>query len=458
MKELMKRFGILITFFAVLILSACGGESSLPVATGKANIRAINAVKTSSDVGFLIEERTLGAVGFRQITSNNRFDDLTYNFNFDVLYAGVPEIVRVASILVDIVKDLEYNFVLTGTLADPSILVWETMDREFTGTESIFEARFAHTAASLGTVDYYFAALGVDPLVGEEAGTLSFGDILSSIDYEAGEYVLTITVEDMPDQVLYESAPANFNGAAQQIISSFDGDANTFAPVIAKAFASSFDSASGTILMPDINYPPTAEFVNGSLAIGTVDIYEDALLSSQIVAGHAYKDVSDELEVSPEAYPVLYTPTTLLSPVLIDDEITFFGGIRGRVVAYGESGNLQIRPYAPDRRSVETQAKLQVFNSATNFEFVSVFVEDADTPIEDILLLLPRAIIPSGGTDTPIRLAEGSYDIYLTNVLNEIVFAGPIRIDVEFGDVLGGMIFETNDPNVFEFEFLPNNP
>jgi hypothetical protein len=458
MNELMKGFGILITFFAVLILSACGSESSLPVATGKANIRAINGVKTAPDVGFLIEERTLGAVGYRQITSSSRYDDLAYNFNFDVFYAGELELVRVASIFVDIIKDLDYILVLTGTLADPSILVWETADREFTGTETIFEARFAHTAASLGNVDYYFAALGVGPLVGEEAGTLSFGDVLPSIDYEAGEYVLTITAEGMPGQVLYESAPTNFIATSQIIISSFDGDANTFAPVVGRAFTSSFDSVGGSIIMPDTNYPPTAEFVNGSLAMGTVDIYEDALLSSQIVTGHAYKDVSDELEVSPEAYPVLYTPTTLLSPVLIDDEITFFGGIRGRVVAYGESDDLQIRPYVPDRQSIESQAKLQLFNSATNFDFVNFFIEDADTPIEDILLLVPRAVIPSGVAGSIIRLAEGSFDIYLTNVGREIVLAGPIRIDVEYGDVFGGMIFETIDPDVLELDFLPNNP
>jgi hypothetical protein len=454
----MKRFGILITFFAVLILSACSSESSLPVATGKANIRAINGVKTAPDVGFLIEERTLGAVGYRQITSSSRYDDLAYNFNFDVFYSGELELVRVASIFIDIIKDLDYILVLTGTLADPSILVWETADREFTGTETIFEARFAHTAASLGNVDYYFAALGVGPLVGEEAGTLSFGDVLPSIDYEAGEYVLTITAEGMPDQVLYESAPTNFNAASQLIISSFDGDANTFAPVVARAFTSSFDSVGGSIIMPDTNYPPTAEFVNGSLAIGTVDIYEDALLSSQIVTGHAYKDVSDELEVSPEAYPVLYTPTTLLSPVLIDDEITFFGGIRGRVVAYGESDDLQIKTYAPDRQTIESQAKLQIFNSATNYDLVSVYIEDADTPIEDILILAPRRVILSGNAGATIALAEGSFDIYLTNVAPEIVLAGPIRIDVEYGDVLGGMIFETIDPDVLELDFLPNNP
>ena len=452
----MKRFATLITLLAALLLSACGGESSLPVATGKASIRAINGVKTAPEVGFLIEERTLGSASYRQVTSINRFDDLSYNFNFDTIFAGELELVRVASIFVDIDKDLDYIFVLTGTLADPSILVWETSEREFTGTETVFETRFAHTAESLGSVDYYFAAPGVDPVAGEEAGTLVFGDVLPSIDFEAGEYVLTITASGMPDQVVYESRTTTFIAASQVIVSSFDGDANSFAPFIARAITSGFDSASGSITMPDVNYPPTAEFVNGSLAIGTVDIYEDGLLTSQIVAGHAYKEMSAELEMPLDVNPVLYTPTTLLSPVLIDDAIAFFSGVRGRVVAYGPADALQIRSYVPDRRTFETQAKLHLYNAAINFDFINVFVVDADETIEGKLPI--RAVFPSGSAAPVIALAEGSFDIYFTKFDEEAILAGPIRIDVVYGDVLGGMVFDTVDPAVLEFNFLPNNP
>ena len=188
----MKRFAILIPLITALALSACG-ESSLPVATGKASMRSINGVQTSPEVAFLIEERTIGIASYRQATAQTRFDDLAYNFNFDVRYAGEIGLVRVASVFVDIIKDLDYIFVLTGTLADPSILTWETVVREFTGTETVFEARFTHTSDSLGSVDYFFAAPGVDPVAGEEAGTLAFGEVLPSIDFEAGEYVLTIT-------------------------------------------------------------------------------------------------------------------------------------------------------------------------------------------------------------------------------------------------------------------------
>jgi hypothetical protein len=189
------------------------------------------------------------------------------------------------------------------------------------------------------------------------------------------------------------------------------------------------------------------------LAIGTVDIYEDALLSSQIVAGHAYKDVSAELELSVGDNPVLYTPATLLSPVLIDDVVNFFGGLRGRVVAFGPSDALEIRTYVPDRRTIETQAKLHIFNAAINFEFLNIFVVDADTTIED--KIPTRVAFPSGAVAPVIGLSEGSFDVYLTEFGEDAILAGPIRVDVEYGDVLGGMIFDTDDPNVLEFNFLP---
>jgi len=455
----MKKTAALLTLAGAIFLGACGSDSSLPVATGKASIRAINGVKTATEVGFLIEERSIGSAAYRQITTPSRFDDLSYNFNFDVSYAGERELVRVASVFQDIVKDTDYVFVLTGTLADASVLIWETPEREFTGSETVFEARFSHTAdslGSLGSVDYYFAAPGVLPADGNAVGTLAFGDVLTSVDFEAGDYVLTITSAGMPGDVLYESGTTTFLATTQYIVSAFDGDANTFAPIIARAITSGADSGGGSISMPDINYPSTAEFVNGSLAIDTVDIYEDALLTSQIVAGHAYKDISAELELAVGENPVLYTPTTLLSPVLIDDVVTSFGGLRGRVVAYGPVDSFEIKIYIPDRRSVETQAKLHLFNAAINFEFISIYVVESGTTIEG--KIPARLAVPSGVALSVIPLPTGSYDIYITEFAQTDILAGPIPADVKLGDVLGGMIFDTDDPALLELEFLPNNP
>ena len=260
----------------------------------------------------------------------------------------------------------------------------------------------------------------------------------------------------MPGDVLYESATTTFVAATQYIVSAFDGGASTFAPIFGRAITSGINSVGGSISMPDTNYPSTIEFVNGSLAIDTVDIYEDALLTSQIVAGHAYKDISAEFELAAGDNPVLYTPTTLLSPVLIDDTVSFFGGLRGRAVAYGSADSFELKTYFPNRTSVESQAGLQLFNAATNFELINIYIVDTGTTIIDKVAARPA--VPSGIALPVIGLAAGSFDIYITQVGETDVLAGPIRIDVERGDILGGMIFDTVDPATLELNLFPSNP
>jgi hypothetical protein len=209
--------------------------------------------------------------------------------------------------------------------------------------------------------------------------------------------------------------------------------------------------------MPDADYRTVSEFVNGSLELGTVDIYEDELLTRQIVAGHAYKQVSDEINIANGGSTVWYTPATLLAPVLLEDEVSFFRGTRGRAVAYGAGDDIELRNYAPDRRPVETAAKLQLFNAAVNFGFIDIYVVESGESIEDALFPTSR-LFPTGTVADTITLVAGEYDIYITEFDQEEILEGPIPIDVEIGDVLGGIVFDTVDPAILELILLPDNP
>ena len=125
-KQLIKQTALLPALAAAFVLGACGDGTSLPTATGKANIRAINAIKTSPEVGFLIEERILGSIDFRQISSLNEYDDLDYNFNFEVFFLGDATSTRIATQYIDVVADMDYILLLSGTLSNATITVWET--------------------------------------------------------------------------------------------------------------------------------------------------------------------------------------------------------------------------------------------------------------------------------------------------------------------------------------------
>ena len=87
----MRRFLKLAASLSALALAACGGDSSLPEATGKGTVRAINAIATSPEFVFLIEERGIDSVAYKQATSSASWDDLGYTFNLDVLFLGEDE-------------------------------------------------------------------------------------------------------------------------------------------------------------------------------------------------------------------------------------------------------------------------------------------------------------------------------------------------------------------------------
>ncbi len=454
----MRQTSFLPLLAFVLLLSACG-DSSLPTVSGKGNIRAVNGISSAPSVSFLIEERSIGAVDYRQITplgTTSSYDDLNYTFNFEVRFLGEAENRRIASQNLDVVKDMDYILLLTGTLDNPSVLTWETTTRSFDASATVFETRFAHTSDSLGNADYYFAAPGVAPVLGEAVGTLSFGDVLTSVDYTAGDFVLTITASGDPGNILFQSDTMTYTAAVQYLITSFDGDANTFAPIVARAFTT---GAGGTALtLADINYPSTTEFVNGSIALNTVDVYDDEMLTSQIVDDLAYTDVSAELNLAPGVNTFYVTPSDSLSPLLVEDTVNFFAGIRGRSVAYGAADAQILSNYVPDRRPVDTQAKLQLFNAAVSLSAVDLYIVTPGTAVEDSFTALND--LGRGAVSPVIALIEGNFELYITEAgTTDInILAGPIALDVAYGDVLGGVIFDSADPAVFTVGFLPNNP
>ena len=94
-----RQLSALVATLAIAGAMGGCGESSQPVATGKGQIRGINAIVTAAEVGFLIEERNLGGVNFKGATGFSTFDDLTYNFNFDYFLPGALRLSVLTSFL-----------------------------------------------------------------------------------------------------------------------------------------------------------------------------------------------------------------------------------------------------------------------------------------------------------------------------------------------------------------------
>ena len=446
----MRRFLLLVGCICMLALSGCGGESSLPVATGKGSIRAINAIPTSPSIAFLIEERVLANVIYKQSSNTVRYDDLGYIFNFEVLFSGENQRDRVASQFLKVEADMEYTFLITGDLASPLITIWEKDLRSWGAGETVFSVQFSHTAATLGSIDVYFAAPGITPVLGEQRGTLSYTEVLPAIELEAGGYVVTVTSAGDPAAILFTSDTLTLNPQASVLLSVFDGDANDTSPVSMRAFVVSGDSS----LIADVNYSPTIQFVQGSMALETSDIYNEETLTTPIVTDHAYTDVTGDITSPAGLTPLTYTAIDNVSAILFEEDVIIPAGVHTLYTIVGaDTESLESVKYTPDRRPVETYAKFTFMNGASNHLLVDAYLVQGEASILDVI---PRLVgVAFAGSPIFITLDVGTYDLYITTFGDKTILAGPITIDAALGDIIDVTALDTVDPSTAQVLFIP---
>ena len=451
MNQLMKRTVLLLGLATVLLLSACGNESKLPNATGKASITAINAIYGSPALSFSIEQLPVGTIAYQDSIAAISYDDLDYTFNFDTHYAGDSERTRLASQHIDMIADQHYTILMTGTLEATILTVWEVPQRDFVDTDSVFQARFSHTSDQLGAavIDVYFALDGVAPVLGEQVATLAFGDISDALEFGTDDYVVTITTSGDPADILFTSRPTTVPSHADVIITPFDGDANNTTPLVVRGL----NTLGNPIPFHDSAALSTVQFLHAAMEMGTTDVFDDAALSSQILSGHAYRDLTSDAPVATGDYEYFYTPVGDTSIVSLETAFTAAESRHHRVTAIGTGGSYIAFNTLLDRRSVNTAAKLVYFQASNNFEATDLYVVDAGTTITDKAPL--RSRIASKVPNATIELAPGSYDLYVTNYQDKEIIAGPFRLDVDFGDVVDMVVFDTSDPAVLDIAVYP---
>lgn len=176
----MTNTRINIAMLAIIIV-LCGGcsnnsSSNLGEATGKGSISALHAISDLGPVSFLIEETTLANIDYKEFSGITEYDDLTYNFNFDIFLPNDTESTRLVTREVSVVADTAYTFVLTGSLANPEITLWTQFGRDWqavlddaadNGTDiTILDVAFGHLANNVGDLDIYMSTPGTVPVPG----------------------------------------------------------------------------------------------------------------------------------------------------------------------------------------------------------------------------------------------------------------------------------------------------
>ncbi len=448
----MKRYLLAALSVVAITLAGCAKDSDLPNPTGKGTIRAINAIPASPNVNFLIEERVVASVSYKTASASGNWDDLDYTFNFDVLLAGDTTPTRVASQFLDVIADTDYTFLVSGALDAPDITLWESEVREWTGDETVFELRVANTSPSIGPIDVYMLDPGTLPVAGTEIGTLSFTEISPPQDVESLEKIFVFTPAGDDSTILYQSPPITPLAAASYILAVFDGDENDVAPYNV-ALINTQTNTSGNLV--DANAGSAARFFHASINAGDADIYVDEPLTTPLVAGHTYGDVTGFLDLPMTGpLPVTYTAAGNIGALVYEfDPVIADGAFYNFYLSRDQEGTDTVAAIAFDRRSVSTRARVVIAHLAANHPVVDVYIVPSGESIDDVF-----PFVPSLRPQTPpfvLPLAAGDFDIYLTEQNEKNIFLGPVPLTTQLGDVLEALILDTVDPNIPAWVIAP---
>jgi hypothetical protein len=424
---------------AGLLFGGCA-ESQRPEATGKGSIRAVHALPTAPDINFLIEERSLGTLSYKGSTNAQPFDDLTYNFNFDARVPGDNAVSRVASRTLDVVAGTDYVFALTGTLTDPAIVLWESPERAWSGSETVLEASAGHLAPSVAELDVYLAPPGTAPAAGQARGSLAFGDKLPPFEFENGDYVLILTAAGDPSNVLFISPTQDLAERTSLLFTIQDADPSITSGISVQRVTR--DGAS--IQLGDAGVRPTRRFIHAALGTGNLDVVVDDDFAAPVVSDLAYGAVSADVPVPVATSNYSLTQAGNPGAVLHEEENAVVTNTRSTTYIAGEPGDLELVSFTDNRRALAGLAKVRLTLVSTSFEEADLYLLEAGSDIADVP---PSFVSINSRLSTGyLQLVPDSYELTVTVAGEKTVAAGPLALDLTDGSITDLAIIDTPDP------------
>lgn len=431
-------------FVALLAAIALGGcaETSRPQATGKGNIRSINGILSSPEITFRVEERTQALLAFKAGNAV-RFDDLSYNINFDILFSGDSEFTRLASQPLDVVANVEHIVSIYGSLSSPSVSVWQQPERIWEGTETVFEVSFGHLASAVGELDVYFNTVGTAPAAGNSRGRIGLNGFIPAAEFSGGDYQLILTEPDQPANIVYTSPTTTAVGGFSVTYVIFDPDPSRTGPFGVHLMR----SEGGSTELPDQNSPPTVRTYHAALGTGNYDAYVNGDFGNAIATDIPFAGLSGDANGIVGENTVNFTAAGNSGAPLLDRLVTLPDGTRTSMILVGAPGSLGAIALLDNRRAEESIGKWRLVHAAINAGEVDVYITP---PGNDITDLFPNVVqVTSLGATVYFRVAAGNYEIQITPTAEKTVIAGPYAVDFVADGIAELILLDTADPNVF---------
>ncbi len=442
----------LISIIAFAALTGSCAETTRPVATGKGSIRGIASIVDAPEVIFRIEERSIGNIAYKNAAGFDQFDDLFFNFNFDIFLPDDVDATRLATQFIDFVADMEYTLILTGSVADPSIIFWEDAKREWDGTETVFEPFFAHFSPAIGDVDVYFAAPGTVPVAGNAIGTLSNGERLPSSDFLEGNYDVILTAAGDPATILYTSSTILGVARTRPLFAIFDPDPSITGPVGLNLISENGSS----IAVPDPAFPAQMRLYHAAFGTDNVDLYYDDDFGNRIFSDVGFHGLSPYADIGSAVAKVTLTAVNNTGAIILENDVVVTPGSRRTIALVGDPASPLLNTLIDDARPLSTFPMVRISNLASNEDFINVYLLEPGTEIT--AETVPRFVALPSQLDTGyFGASEGMFELTITDFGDIVPIAPSVMLDLSIGNVVDIAILDTVDPEMFEVDVFDSN-
>lgn len=325
-----------------------------------------------------------------------------------------------------------YTFVLVDNFGEVSTLILENPEESSTQTQ----LAVVHAGVSLPPMDIYVVEPGVGIAGATPRGTLSPLGQLPVQNLPPGDYEIWLTAAGNPGTVLFASPTTTISAGIATLIVTPDAGSTTanFSVVLLNAFTS---------VLYDRNVTAQLRVVNGATDTAPRDFAINREFSPPLLPNVAYAAPTAFATV-PIAIeqPINVTPVGNPGVLELDQTLTTLGPERWTLLFTGDAGTLTHVLVLDDLRSIHNEAKLRLFDAATQFEFLSFLVV---LPDGDPTLYPPVTVLSAPGISEYLPVPPGDYDLYLQSALTGALLSGATRISVAAGGVYSVMAINGAD-------------
>ena len=414
----MKTTTLKVLVLATLALGIVGcnqGRKTPP----NTNVRIMNVVPKYASVAFQRVESAPNTLAYRE-SQQFSYNQDTYDFHLSAQRADETSPTRVVNFTKEVLAGTLYNFVFTQTGTTPDYKILEMPTPAVGATDA--EVIGMHAADGTPTVDVYLEAPGTDVSTAVPWGTVSYSEALPVKNVATGEYELTLTGAGNPANVLLTSSAFTLNPAtATSLI--IAPDAGTGVATLSVMFVQ-----DTSITLYDKDVQAGIRVINAAGDMGARDIVLNGDYTTPLFpavafgAQTAYQLVpvgSEQLNVTPAGNPGV---------IELDTTVTTSASQLSTILVSGDAGTLTDVIATDDRRPIEGQATLRIFDAAPQFTTLNFYIV---APGTDVTTVLPVTALGAPSVNAQTVLLPGTYDLVVTDASTGTIVAGPQSVTID---------------------------